>query len=199
MSKLEKDRKSLVRIGRRVLLGGLAVVSIGSVWNQTTRVQGQASKIPEPRQVLASEIGQSVQIIGSLGKPIGELVTIRGHWRRPDSGVIKGDDAEFEISSVNGVLLDKPCVMGRYFVEHLRGLFDSVPEPVFHSSSPGSWELRGYESGGFEQLPEGALAEYSRGNKHGIALQRPSEAPSKFGFYCKFLIITARKVDIIGK
>ena len=37
---------------------------------------------PPVQKVLASDIGTRVQIIGRLGYPLGELVTIQGSWIR---------------------------------------------------------------------------------------------------------------------
>jgi hypothetical protein len=66
---------------------------------------------PTVLKVLASDIGTRVQIIGRLGYPLGELVTIRGAWIRPcglPNQPVKDDTPYFSVTSVNGKI-DNVC------------------------------------------------------------------------------------------
>jgi hypothetical protein len=66
---------------------------------------------PPVQKVLATDIGTRVQIVGRLGYPLGELVTIRGTWIRPrglPNAPVKDDAPYFTVTSVNGRKLDAP-------------------------------------------------------------------------------------------
>ena len=76
---------------------------------------------PPVQKVLASDIGTRVQIIGRLGYPLGELVTIQGSWIRPrglPNQPPKDDTPYFSVTSVNGKRLETP-VRFDFFAEAL--------------------------------------------------------------------------------
>jgi hypothetical protein len=99
---------------------------------------------PPVQRVLASDIGTRVQIIGRLGYPLGELVTIRGAWIRPrglPNQPVKDDTPCFSVTSVNGKRSETPVIFD--FFSKAWGAEEIPPQegPV--------WEVRGCESGGF--------------------------------------------------
>ncbi len=103
---------------------------------------------PPVQKVLASDIGTRVQIIGRLGYPLGELVTIQGSWIRPrglPNQPPKDDTPYFSVTSVNGKRLETPVKFD--FFSKTWGAKDIPAEegPV--------WEMRGCESGGFRGTP----------------------------------------------
>jgi hypothetical protein len=69
----------------------------------------------EARMVLYSDIPEKVQIIGKLGRPLGELVSVRGTWReytwaKPGATPPKPGLPElFVVDQVNGRRLDRPA------------------------------------------------------------------------------------------
>jgi hypothetical protein len=71
----------------------------------------EASK-PAVQRIQASGIGDTVSIIGRLGYPLGELLTIQGEWDVPEA-IKRGElvkDAQvmlFIVKSVNGKKLEK--------------------------------------------------------------------------------------------
>jgi hypothetical protein len=103
---------------------------------------------PPLQKVLASDIGTRVQIIGRLGYPLGELVTIHGAWIRPrglPNQPVKDDTPYFSVTSVNGKRLEKPVIFN--FVSKAWGA-----EEIPRQEGP-VWEVRGCESGGFLGTP----------------------------------------------
>ncbi len=83
-------------------------------------IEGQ----PPVQKVLVSDIGKRVQIIGRLGYPLGELVTIRGAWIRPrglPNQPLKDDTPYFSVTSVNGRRLETPVIFEGVFFSNAWG------------------------------------------------------------------------------
>jgi hypothetical protein len=112
---------------------------------------------PPVQKVLASDIGTRVQIIGCLGYPLGELVTIQGSWIRPrglPNQPVKDDSPYFSVTSVNGKRLETP-VRFDFFAKAYGA--EEIPKqegPVL--------EVRGCESGGFLGTPREVRDDASR-------------------------------------
>lgn len=100
-------------------------------------------------QIKASEIGKSVQIIGRLGRPLMEVISIRGHWvDRP----LRPAGLGFRVTQVNGENLDPPVTFDRPLVTFTNSRYPKTQEgPV--PTAGDVWELRGMETGRFHGLP----------------------------------------------
>ncbi len=113
---------------------------------------------PPVQKVLTSDIGTRVQIIGRLGYPLGELVTIRGAWIQPrglPNQPVKDDTPYFSVTSVNGKRLETPVIFD--FFSEAWGA-----EEIPRQEGP-VWEVRGCESGGFRGTPREVRDDASRG------------------------------------
>ncbi len=62
---------------------------------------------PEPLHIRVSDIGKTVTLIGQLGKPLGQKLTVRGRWSIPVSKekgtVLKDNSPRFTVTEVDGV------------------------------------------------------------------------------------------------
>ena len=108
---------------------------------QLASISSAGDQEREPSIIHYNDIPERVQIIGKLGQPLGQLITVRGKWTA--SFPSKPASPVFMVNQVNDRHLDPP-------VE-----FDDV-EPVwrkyaeFTRNTVGEeWELRGVETGGF--------------------------------------------------
>jgi len=118
-------------------------------------------------QVNAIDIPRRVEIIGALGRPLGEVVTLEGLWIAPritgkPSGPI------FVVKKVNG----KPL--------HTVAEFASVQPATGAGLDPWqfigeTWEMTCVESGGFVGLPPALLNE----------IEGFSSSPIAYGFVTK--------------
>ena len=141
---------------------------------------------PIPTKVLAAEIGSSVQIVGSLGRPLGEWIVIRGAWSFPKE-MRKRMEPDFVVTSVNGTRLEKPVSFGATFFIALRP--NEVPQEEGHV-----WEVLGFETGGFKGIPHGDPARKTSKVADPVGLGKgwqdvPVEtgaAPFRFGFYTEY-------------
>jgi len=136
----------------------------------------------EPIMVHYSDIPKRVQIIGKLGRPLGELVTVRGKWTAP-SLAKPGLPTIFMVNQVNGRFLDPPAE------------FDDV-EPVWEKDAEFTketvgeeWELRGVETGGFVGFSDKVWAE--------LGQQQPADRPPR-GFLTRFCYVKAKRVSESG-
>ena len=124
-----------------------------------------------------SDIPERVQIIGKLGQPLGQLVTVRGKWTWP----FPSKPAElpvFMVNQVNARPLDPPAE------------FDDV-QPVwgkdaeFAKKTVGEeWELRGVETGGFVGFSDKVWEELG---------QPPMQRPPR-GFLTRFCYVKAKRI-----
>lgn len=109
--------------------------------------------------VESTALGQTVVVRGRLGQPLGQLMTIEGVEAGRDYRRSKGDVGEhlFRVIKVEGQTLQEPQVVRLRF-------------GLFHTRPPGEGEkrtLRGYETGGFADIPQAAL-----GETHGLLQTR---------------------------
>ena len=108
---------------------------------------------PDQTAVDAAQLLSDVAIVGKLGVPLGETVTIRGSWRRSASKSDKEPTDGFRVTHVNDKALATPVV----FAEIDRKEYD---EKLTTFPWDGDiWELQGYESGGVVGMPDQAWKE----------------------------------------
>ncbi len=145
---------------RRLLCVTLGVIVV-CILATSTYAPGEEES-PPIQQIQADELtSKRVQIIGRLGYPLGEMLTIRGRWQRPDS-LVKDNSLRFVVTEVAGEKLAASVTFHRGLV-HLP-----------HSTTPESLEgkpceLRGYEGGGIRGAPDEFY-------------ERPVQQPYGFGF-----------------
>jgi hypothetical protein len=182
-SELPRPRRRHVGAGLCFsLLAGLVVCQPLMVFpgiTGATRSQVIAAESPM-KTVLAADIGKSVQIIGRLGRPLGELVTLRGSWRFPEK-IMKDMAPSFRVLSVNGKQLKDPVE----FVAN--GFFYPVVSHVAEIpwDEGKVWEVRGYETGEFRVTPREVARDTPEDPNPGPPQQQPR--PFKFGFYTHFV------------
>lgn len=185
------------RIGTLMLLVVIAGLGFALVAERT-----RSRMLREQRKrVWHSEIGHGVEIIGSLGKPLGEMMTVQGRWVDPpwvEEAVKNGDQflddpADFVVDRVDGIALDRPITLSRYALEYFARRLNSEPDPLDHTQTV-TWELRGFETGGYRALPELAVSEYYRAGTHPIPFKQPLSNVRGFGFYTNFVFVTARRI-----
>lgn len=115
----------------------------------TTRPVGLGEGRQNPKagipQVRLDDLGNSVVVIGRLGKPLGDLCSVNGFWMARPVG--KSESMVFEVTHVNGEKLENTVRFGR---SQIRAPL-AVPTP----SENEKWELSGIETGGFQGMPNG--------------------------------------------
>ena len=143
------------------------------------------------KRVPASEVGRRIQIIGNLGKPLGNMMTIRGHWIDPEIRSEKGGDSVFVVTEIDGIKQNKPINIHQYYFHYVGGIiaFELGPMEI---DSVGTWELRGYETGGYQSIPQLAFKEYAECGPHRARGALPTGSPRDFGFYCEFVYAAAK-------
>jgi hypothetical protein len=149
------------------------------------------------RQILATDIGTRVLIIGRLGKPLAEMITIRGQWVEPDfrdrartQNERKSDPSSpkdplprFRVFEVDGRKLEEPQTFPQslFFPAHEGALAKLDPR---RERGKGVWELRGAETGRYLGSP-GVLA------VDNAALVQEEFV---YGFYTEFRYISFKRV-----
>jgi len=126
---------------------------------------GSASANTEPSAAIvsAADIPVRVQIIGKLGRPLGELVKLRGRWEWPEvkhtsDGKTIGEkyrSLQFRAEMINGVRIDLPVTFRKELVQFV-GKADKRPPTA---GAGDVWEIQGAESGGFYEHPPALLNE----------------------------------------
>jgi hypothetical protein len=127
-------------------------------------------------QVINYKEMDRVQIIGKLGLPLGQLVTVHGQWQPPASAV-KPSGPEFVVDTINGKSLSPPAVFEE--VEQVSGPNNNV-KPIVGDE----WELRGVEKGEFIGFSGEVWTEVGHFANHGES-----------GFQTKFCFIKARQLN----
>jgi hypothetical protein len=67
-----------------------------------SRGNARAAQARQPSRVRASDIGSEIEILGKLGVPLGQVITVRGRW---SSGRFPDTRLSFIVASVNGTPL----------------------------------------------------------------------------------------------
>jgi hypothetical protein len=96
---------------RDAVVVGIVVIEV-IAFAGTTNTRGEDRKVTS---VVWSEVGKSVQIIGQLGYPLGEIVTIQGRWQKPD-------DAPVRLSSSMARNAKRPLTFAPQFCQFGTGL-----------------------------------------------------------------------------
>ena len=108
--------------------------------DRTSTLAGDEPK--PPTTIRADEIGRSVRLLGKLGSPIREVMSVSGIWVKLTEGPSKpGSSLWFRVAEVNGKRLNKPMEFRALDVEVL-GKGGKTIEPV----NGEQWELRAYET-----------------------------------------------------
>ena len=171
-------------------------VMIGTVTLASLRADGPVEKTsekksePPMRKVLATDIGTRVQIVGRLGYPLGELVTIQGAWIRPPGppGMpVKDDSPRFTVTHVNGKKLETPVSFDAFLFSEAWGV-----EEIPRQEGP-VWEVRGCETGGFRGTPREVWEDASKGPSRPPAVQHRSDAYG-FKFYTGFIYSSSKSL-----
>lgn len=92
-------------LGLILLTSFLAVFTIASQSDEENLEKIALSKILERR----------IQLVGLLGRPLGEVQKIRGYWK--DRGFAKGSSKEFVVESVDEIELKSPVSFESFFVQ----------------------------------------------------------------------------------
>lgn len=169
MTMTSRDSMRLVTICLLALASSLLV--------QQRSISTGGEQKSEPIMVNSSDIPDKVRILGKLGQPLGQLVTVRGKWTTP----FLSKPAElpvFIVNQVNDRPLDKPVEFIN--VEPVGGR-----EAEFAKKTVGEeWVLRGVETGGFEGFSDQVWAE----------LGQPPMARPPRGFLTRFCYVNAKSV-----
>jgi hypothetical protein len=135
---------------------------------------------PETVDVQGRDLGARLRVIGSLGLPLGERIRIRGEWYRPKGKLpLKDPSPLLRVTEVNGKPLEEEVIFPAPFV---------VPAPQTERLKPrpgDSWEVEGYEVGGFMGTPDWALTEI-----YGDVVPATGVHMSGFKFILEFVYIT---------
>jgi hypothetical protein len=176
---------------KRSATGFLLIVVAGCLHEQPTPTDNVAqSRALEVRAedgqssvstVRAEDIPDRVQIIGSLGRPLGEMVTIRGKWwdpgRRTKGPPPKDMTPRFRVTEVNGERLVERVTFRRELIRPVDvGGGNRAPDP----EDGATWELRGVQMGGFRYVPDHAWKEALETNGPDYA---PGGIDHAYGFH----------------
>lgn len=148
---------------------------------QLASIATASDQKPEPRMVHYADIPEQVQIIGKLGQPLGQLVTVRGKWTTPFPS--KPALPVFVVDQVNGRLLDAPAEFDE--VEPVVGDGGEVGRRVVGEQ----WELRGVETGGFVGFSDKVWNELG---------EPPMQKPPR-GFLTRFCYVKAQRASSPGQ
>jgi hypothetical protein len=143
------------------------------------RPLAQATALPMKTRISASDIGNRVLIVGLLGYPLGEPVTIEGDLPS------KGGRMRLTVTSVNGKQLDTPV---RFADPDVSPVFcrEEVQGPAREVGDV--WELRGIEIGRYRGIPAKVIEE---------VFPPRSMVPQMshtFGFYTQILDSSSRVI-----
>ncbi len=164
----------------------------------------------EPRDkpitsIRAEDIPEKAQIIGRLGKPLGDLITIRGKWIKPGRQA-KDRSLTLHVDRVNGKALEAAIELHSLQVRtisllrHERGRKPRPGEPWdWHFDLKGTelpptrsdgevWEMAGVETGEFDTDSEDAWREIE------ISSALEQSPPHEEGFVTRFKYIAVRSV-----
>lgn len=94
-----------------------------------------------------------VRLIGRLGEPLGQMLTVAGTWKESDR---KSGDLEFVADRVNGTLLREPVIFKEPRVKVVKAVSYKLGT---------RWTLRAYETGEFTVTPEAYWKESGLGTQ----------------------------------
>jgi hypothetical protein len=183
---------------RWIAIVAVTIVMTGNVRAQDTHNSPTVNRMTTIR---AKDIPGGVQILGTFGKPLGSLVTIRGEWTRP--GIRAKDQAPaFHVTLVDGKEPDGKIDLDGMLVTPFLSRYEGRgPKPgelwewrfdwegtkrAPKWSADEIWEMLGVESGCFESYSDEAWQQVG-----GCAVQRPHCIS---GFYTRFEYIAVRRL-----
>jgi hypothetical protein len=172
---------------RAVLFGTvtLAIVAVAGLTRISGGGQDDGDTDEGPLSIDARDIPEKIQIIGSLGYPLGELVTIQGVWEFP-KGRPKDKRLHFRVIDVNGKAPNDTMIFQSWLVVQDPDVIDKVaPTPV----KGAKWQLRGVELGGLRNLPPAARAELNE-RLGPSAGSKQTPRPPDFKFETEFRYIS---------
>jgi hypothetical protein len=130
----------------------------------------------EPIMMHYTDIPGRLQIVGKLGQPLGQLVTVRGRWTAPFPS--KPASPVFMVNQVDGRPLDPPAEF-----DDVGAVWGKAVE--FTRKSIGEeWEARGVETGGFVGFSDQVWEELG---------QPPMQRPPR-GFLTRFCYVKAKRI-----
>lgn len=131
---------------------------------------GLAADPPTKSTVSVHELGKSVTLVGVLGKPLAQMMSVRGSWAYPNY-TAKDNSLRFTVTHVDGRQLSEPVVFYAAQVEAVNG----NREPV-RPRDGAVWTLRAYEWGEYLRKPN----EYWNEFAGGVAAGEPAWQASPF-------------------
>lgn len=125
----------------------VSLLTAGATWS-VAAAQDQRTR-PNTKPIHVSRLNSS-NVIGSLGRPLGEVVTIEGIAADENYTRRKADTGEIllRVQAVNGKALKREAILACH---HYRGAEMKKP------SAGMKFKYVGYETGGFSGIPEAAF------------------------------------------
>jgi hypothetical protein len=114
-----------------------------------------AASAQEQAVVLSiDDIGKTVTLVGSLGKPLGTMMEIKGIWRYPGPRV-KDDIMRFMVDHVDGNALETPVEFSAAQITAIsKDGKQAIPNYEERRKLDGvPWTLRAYETGRINIVP----------------------------------------------
>jgi hypothetical protein len=151
--------------------------------------------------VRVEDIPKTVQLIGRLNHPLGDLLTIRGQWKMP-SGMVKDPTLWFHVTSINGKKPEKKVALNILQVKPAKGGLGRELKPGdpwawmygFGGKQPAPtpaegevWEMMGVETGSFKH--------YSTEANRQIGWQVKQMPMFLTGFVTNFEFIAVKKIQ----
>jgi len=124
----------------RVALLGLCFVFIFLRDGADSQAEPKEKKAVQ--SVAAADIGNSVQVIGRLGKPMAEIIKLEGHWEEKEY-IAKGSQYFFRVTKVDNEALASPVDFDPNIVEIIDD--DAVGDKKVQLGE--NWSFQGMELG----------------------------------------------------
>ena len=155
-------------------------------------------KSNNPQFIPIESVNSSVFIVGRLGRPLGQVMTIRGRWvhTHPIGEVAKGDDWAFEVFEIDGDRSRK-ILFSKYHVEYAQIYYGRtklpMPIPGMIHGDEDVWVMRAFEDATYMGLDKKAENEALGSLTNEIPSQMPPDWPGEYGFYSRLWYIRAEK------
>lgn len=133
-------------IARRVGVFGILFAMAGFLNFASDSIAQQPGR-DKQQSVKAADLGETVQLIGRLGKPMTEVVEIAGHWEK--RFFTQASRYVLVVTAVAGKSLDKPVEFNR-FVVSLDGKDLDDDDAILNET----WTCKAIELGRFRNVME---------------------------------------------
>lgn len=147
-------------------IGALLIAAAAWSWSA---LGGSGEEQPKARTISADDLSSGkIVVIGRLGLPLRQMMTIRGTWDYPEQvpgRVLKIHELRFRVSHVDGKKLAKPLDFDKDLVQVTKIGDRNSLQP----SQGEEWEFRGFETGSFRARPQQYYLETGGGavsNRH---------------------------------